>query len=160
MAASKPWATISTENWPVLTSTVNRGCCRASVVRIGIIAMSNTAALGASIRNSPVTCPRSALNPSIALPISTSAGSTPAINRVPASVTETLRVVRANKGVPSRIEEGILPGGGVALLRAGKAFDRLKPENDDQRHGIEIVRKALSWPARQIAINAGEDGSI
>jgi len=46
------------------------------------------------------------------------------------------------------------------VLRAGKAFDRLEPENDDQRHGIEIVRKALSWPARQIAINAGEDGSI
>jgi chaperonin GroEL len=45
-------------------------------------------------------------------------------------------------------------------LRAGKAFDRLKPENDDQRHGIDIVRKSLSWPARQIAINAGEDGSI
>jgi chaperonin GroEL (HSP60 family) len=49
---------------------------------------------------------------------------------------------------------------GVALLRAGKALDKLKGENEDQRHGIEMVKKALSWPARQIAINAGEDGSV
>jgi chaperonin GroEL len=70
------------------------------------------------------------------------------------------RVDDAMHATRAAVEEGILPGGGVALLRAGKAFDRLKPENDDQRHGIEIVRKALSWPARQIAINAGEDGSI
>jgi chaperonin GroEL len=40
------------------------------------------------------------------------------------------------------------------------ALDRLKAENADQRHGVDIVRKALSWPARQIALNAGEDGSI
>src|SRR5207247_2121204 len=58
------------------------------------------------------------------------------------------------------VEEGILPGGGVALLRAVKVLERLKPENDDQRHGVEIVRKALAWPTRQIALNAGEDGSI
>jgi len=58
------------------------------------------------------------------------------------------------------VEEGILPGGGVALLRAGKTLDKLKGENEDQRHGIEMVKKALSWPARQIAINAGEDGSV
>src|SRR5262249_60186954 len=58
------------------------------------------------------------------------------------------------------VEEGILPGGGVALLRAGKALEKLKGENEDQRHGIEMVKKALSWPARQIAINAGEDGSV
>ena len=70
------------------------------------------------------------------------------------------RVDDAMHATRAAVEEGILPGGGVALLRAGKVFDRLKPENDDQRHGIEIVRKALSWPARQIAINAGEDGSI
>jgi chaperonin GroEL len=70
------------------------------------------------------------------------------------------RVDDAMHATRAAVEEGILPGGGVALLRAGKAFDRLKPENDDQRHGVEIVRKALSWPARQIAINAGEDGSI
>jgi chaperonin GroEL len=53
-----------------------------------------------------------------------------------------------------------LPGGGVALLRAVEALKRVKTENEDQKHGIEIVRKALSWPARQIAINAGEDGSV
>jgi chaperonin GroEL len=70
------------------------------------------------------------------------------------------RVDDAMHATRAAVEEGILPGGGVALLRAGKAFDRLKSENDDQRHGVEIVRKALSWPARQIAINAGEDGSI
>src|SRR6185312_6017021 len=58
------------------------------------------------------------------------------------------------------VEEGILPGGGVALLRAVKGLKRLRPENDDQKHGIEIVRKALSSPARQIVINAGEDGSV
>jgi len=58
------------------------------------------------------------------------------------------------------VEEGILPGGGVALLRAGKAIEKLKGQNEDQRHGIEIVKKAITWPARQIAINAGEDGSV
>jgi chaperonin GroEL len=58
------------------------------------------------------------------------------------------------------VEEGILPGGGVALLRATEVLKKLRAENDDQRTGVEIVRKALSWPARQIAINAGEDGSV
>jgi len=54
----------------------------------------------------------------------------------------------------------LCPGGGVALLRAAKALDELKGENEDQKVGINIVRKALSWPARLIAINAGEDGSV
>jgi chaperonin GroEL len=58
------------------------------------------------------------------------------------------------------VEEGILPGGGVALLRAVEALKRLRPENEDQKHGVDIVRKALQTPARQIAINAGADGSI
>ena len=49
---------------------------------------------------------------------------------------------------------------GVALLRAGRVLDKLKGENEDQRHGVEMVKKALSWPARQIAINANEDGSV
>jgi len=70
------------------------------------------------------------------------------------------RVDDAVHATRAAIEEGILPGGGVALLRATKAIEKLKGENEDQRHGIEIVRKTLSWPARQIAINAGEDGSI
>jgi chaperonin GroEL len=58
------------------------------------------------------------------------------------------------------VEEGILPGGGVALLRSIKALEKLRVHNDDQRTGVEIVKKAISWPARQIAINAGDDGSI
>src|SRR5438874_796962 len=58
------------------------------------------------------------------------------------------------------VEEGILPGGGVALLRAGEMLKKLRVANDDQKTGVDIVRKALSWPARQIAINSGEDGSV
>jgi chaperonin GroEL len=57
-------------------------------------------------------------------------------------------------------EEGILPGGGVALLRAVESLKRVKTANEDQKHGVEIVKKAITWPARQIAINAGEDGSV
>src|SRR5262249_30960839 len=70
------------------------------------------------------------------------------------------RVDDAMHATKAAVEEGILPGGGVALLRAAKALDKLKGENEDQKHGIEMVKKALSWPARQIAINAGEDGSV
>jgi chaperonin GroEL len=70
------------------------------------------------------------------------------------------RVDDAMHATRAAVEEGILPGGGVALLRAIKALEKLKVHNDDQRTGIEIVKKAISWPARQIAINAGEDGSI
>ncbi len=70
------------------------------------------------------------------------------------------RVDDAMHATRAAVEEGVLPGGGVALLRAIKALEKLKVHNDDQRTGIEIVKRALSWPARQIAINAGEDGSI
>jgi chaperonin GroEL len=70
------------------------------------------------------------------------------------------RVEDAMHATRAAVEEGILPGGGVALLRATQALKRLRTENDDQRTGVEIVRKALSWPARQIAINAGDDGAI
>jgi chaperonin GroEL len=70
------------------------------------------------------------------------------------------RVEDAMHATRAAVEEGILPGGGVALLRAIKALEKLKGRNDDQRTGVEIVKKAISWPARQIAINAGEDGSI
>jgi TCP-1/cpn60 chaperonin family len=70
------------------------------------------------------------------------------------------RVDDAMHATRAAVEEGILPGGGVALLRSIKALGRLKAENDDQKTGIDIVRKALSTPARQIAVNAGEDGSI
>jgi chaperonin GroEL len=70
------------------------------------------------------------------------------------------RVDDAMHATRAAVEEGILPGGGVALLRAGKAIEKLKGKNEDQRHGIEIVKKAITWPARQIAMNAGEDGSV
>ncbi len=70
------------------------------------------------------------------------------------------RVDDAMHATRAAVEEGIVPGGGVALLRAIKSLDRLKPENDDQRVGVDIVRRALSWPARQIAINSGADGSV
>jgi chaperonin GroEL len=70
------------------------------------------------------------------------------------------RVDDAMHATRAAVEEGILPGGGVALLRSAKALEKLKTENEDQKHGIEIVRKAVTWPARQIAINAGEDGSV
>jgi chaperonin GroEL len=70
------------------------------------------------------------------------------------------RVDDAMHATKAAVEEGILPGGGVALLRALKALDGVKPANDDQKTGVEIVRRALQAPARQIAINAGEDGSV
>jgi len=70
------------------------------------------------------------------------------------------RVDDAMHATRAAVEEGILPGGGVALLRAGKALSRVKVANDDQKTGVEIVRKAVSWPARQIALNAGADGSV
>jgi chaperonin GroEL len=70
------------------------------------------------------------------------------------------RVDDAMHATRAAVEEGILPGGGVALLRAIEALKRVRTHNDDQKTGVDIVRKAISWPARQIAINAGEDGSI
>jgi chaperonin GroEL len=70
------------------------------------------------------------------------------------------RVDDAMHATRAAVEEGILPGGGVALLRAVQALKRVKTDNEDQKHGVDIVRKALSHPARQIAINAGEDGSV
>jgi chaperonin GroEL len=70
------------------------------------------------------------------------------------------RVDDAMHATRAAVEEGILPGGGVALLRAVEALKRVKTTNEDQKHGVEIVKKAITWPARQIAINAGEDGSV
>ncbi|MBY5864383.1 chaperonin GroEL [Rhizobium leguminosarum] len=70
------------------------------------------------------------------------------------------RVDDALHATRAAVEEGILPGGGVALLRAVKALDNLNVANQDQRVGIEIVRRALEAPARQIAENAGAEGSI
>ena len=70
------------------------------------------------------------------------------------------RVDDALHATRAAVEEGILPGGGVPLLRAAKALEGVKFENADQRTGVEIVRKAIMHPARQIVENAGLDGSI
>ena len=70
------------------------------------------------------------------------------------------RVDDALHATRAAVEEGILPGGGVALLRALKALGDLKSANGDQQAGIDIVRRAIQAPAKQIALNAGEDGSV
>jgi chaperonin GroEL len=70
------------------------------------------------------------------------------------------RVEDAMHATRAAVEEGIVPGGGVALLYAARALDKLEPENEDQRVGVEIVRRTLKIPARLIAENAGVDGSI
>jgi len=70
------------------------------------------------------------------------------------------RVDDALHATRAAVEEGIVPGGGVALARASLILAKLKVENEDQKHGVEIVRKALQAPIRQIAENAGEDGAV
>jgi chaperonin GroEL len=70
------------------------------------------------------------------------------------------RVDDAMHATRAAVEEGILPGGGIALLRALKALDSVKPDNPDQKVGVDIVRRAIQVPARQIVQNAGEDGSL
>ncbi len=70
------------------------------------------------------------------------------------------RVDDALHATRAAVEEGILPGGGVALARASLVLGKLKADNDDQRFGVEIVRKAIQTPLRQISENAGEDGAV
>src|SRR5690349_7218595 len=70
------------------------------------------------------------------------------------------RVDDAMHATRAAVEEGVVAGGGVTLLYASKTLGRLNPENDDQKVGIDIVRRALQAPAKQILANAGEDGSI
>ena len=70
------------------------------------------------------------------------------------------RVEDAMNATRAAVEEGIVAGGGVALLRATRVLDKVSTENDDQRVGIDIVRKALQTPVRQIAENSGVEGSI
>ena len=70
------------------------------------------------------------------------------------------RVDDAMHATRAAVEEGVVAGGGVTLLYASKRLGGLNPENDDQKVGIDIVRRALRAPARQIFANAGEDGSI
>jgi chaperonin GroEL len=70
------------------------------------------------------------------------------------------RVEDAMHATRAAVEEGVVPGGGVALLYAAKVLDDLKPADDDQRVGIDIVRRALQAPIRQIIANAGGDGAV
>ncbi|HET7316243.1 MAG TPA: TCP-1/cpn60 chaperonin family protein, partial [Sphingomicrobium sp.] len=70
------------------------------------------------------------------------------------------RVDDALHATRAAVEEGIVPGGGTALLYAAKALDGLKGDNEDQTRGVDIVRKALQSPVRQIAQNAGFDGAV
>jgi chaperonin GroEL len=70
------------------------------------------------------------------------------------------RIEDALHATRAAVEEGTVPGGGVALLRSAAALGRLKPENEDQKIGVGIVSRALAWPARFIALNAGEDGAV
>ena len=70
------------------------------------------------------------------------------------------RVDDALHATRAAVEEGVVAGGGVPLARASLILSKLKADNDDQRFGIEIVRKAVQTPLRQIAENAGEDGAV
>jgi chaperonin GroEL len=70
------------------------------------------------------------------------------------------RVDDALHATRAAVEEGIVPGGGVSLARASLILAKLKADNDDQRFGVEIVRKAIQMPLRQIAENSGEDGAV
>jgi chaperonin GroEL len=70
------------------------------------------------------------------------------------------RVEDALHATRAAVEEGVVPGGGVALIRAREALKDLKGDNDDQAAGISILRRALEEPLRQIVINAGEDGAV
>ena len=70
------------------------------------------------------------------------------------------RVDDAMNATRAAVEEGIVPGGGGALVNASKALSKIKAENNDQKVGLEIVKKACEAPIRQIASNAGHDGSI
>ena len=70
------------------------------------------------------------------------------------------RVDDALNATRAAVEEGIVPGGGTALLYASRALDDMVGANDEQTRGIDIVRKALQAPLRQIAQNAGHDGAV
>ena len=83
-----------------------------------------------------------------------------AVISVGAATEEETIVEDAKNATKAGVEEGIVPGGGVALARCQKALDNIKEENEDIRTGINIVRKALTAPLKQIAVNAGLDGAV
>jgi len=70
------------------------------------------------------------------------------------------RVEDALHATRAAVEEGIVPGGGVALLRCLTAIDGVKPENDDERIGVDIIKRAIEYPTRALADNAGVEGSV
>jgi chaperonin GroEL len=70
------------------------------------------------------------------------------------------RVEDALHATRAAVEEGIVPGGGVALLRCLNAIDGVKPDNDDERIGVDIVKRAIEYPTRALAENAGVEGSV
>jgi chaperonin GroEL len=92
------------------------------------------------------------------------AGGVAVINVGAATETEMkekkARVEDALHATRAAVEEGIVPGGGVALLRCLNAIDTVKPANDDERIGVEIVKRAVEYPTRALAENAGEEGSV
>ncbi|HEX7898937.1 MAG TPA: chaperonin GroEL [Planctomycetota bacterium] len=71
-----------------------------------------------------------------------------------------LRVEDALHATRAAVEEGILPGGGVALIRASKVLDKVKAANDDEKTGIDIIRRAVEAPIKQISTNSGVDGGV
>jgi chaperonin GroEL len=92
------------------------------------------------------------------------AGGVAVINVGAATETEMkerkARVEDALHATRAAVEEGIVPGGGVALLRCLNAIDAVKPENDDERIGVDIVKRAIEYPTRALADNAGVEGSV
>ena len=70
------------------------------------------------------------------------------------------RVEDALHATRAAVEEGIVPGGGVALIRCLEAIDKVKGANEDERIGVDIVKKAVEFPTRELANNAGEEGSV
>ncbi len=92
------------------------------------------------------------------------AGGVAVINVGAATETEMkekkARVEDALHATRAAVEEGIVPGGGVALLRTISAIDLVKPDNEDERIGVAIVRKAVEYPTRALAANAGVEGSV
>jgi len=92
------------------------------------------------------------------------AGGVAVINVGAATETEMkekkARVEDALHATRAAVEEGIVPGGGVALLRCLNAIDTVKPENDDERIGVDIVKRAVEYPTRALAENAGVEGSV
>jgi chaperonin GroEL len=92
------------------------------------------------------------------------AGGVAVINVGAATETEMkekkARVEDALHATRAAVEEGIVPGGGVALIRCLEAIDKVKGNNEDERIGVEIVKKAIEFPTRALANNAGEEGSV